>query len=175
MEYGSRMGGRGVRSGGVRALCLLLPRGRDGGPRRRRLAAKGEKTRDAGRFQSRRRASTGVSNISLPIARLPGRDPYRCALRCEIGSANAGWPHWKEVSNAPPYGLSNGSPGHLHSKEPGGKKHGGKRRIRPSINGQEVRQQGCPRARLHCLNSSPPGSSLSLGKDAETRNLAVVG
>ena len=56
-----------------------------------------------------------------------------CALRCEIGSANAGWPHWKEVSYAPPYGLSNISPGHLHPKGLGGQKHGGKRRMRPNI------------------------------------------
>ena len=96
-------------------------------------------------------------------------------MRCLNGSANDGWPHWKEVSNAPPYGLSFGSPGHLHPKGLGGQKHGGKRRIRPSINGQEVRQQGCLWAKLHCLNSSPPGPCQSLGKDAETRNLAVVG
>jgi hypothetical protein len=50
-----------------------------------------------------------------------------------------------------------------------------KRRIRPSINGQEVRQQGCLWARLYCLNSSPPGPGSSLGKDAETRDLVVVG
>jgi hypothetical protein len=33
-----------------------------------------------------------------------------CVLRGESGSANEGWPHWKEVGNAPPYGLSTGSP-----------------------------------------------------------------
>ena len=96
-------------------------------------------------------------------------------LRGESSSANEGWPYWKEVGNAPPYGMRDSSTGHLHPKGTGGKKHGGKRRIRPSINGQEVRQQGCLRARLHCLNSSPPGPCLSLGKDAETRNLVVVG
>ena len=98
-----------------------------------------------------------------------------CALRCEIGSASVGWPHWKEVSYAPPYGLSESFPGHLHPKGLGGQKHGGKRRRRPSINGQEVRQQGCLRAKLHCLNSSPPGPGPPFGKDAETRNLVVVG
>src|SRR5262249_14643661 len=50
-----------------------------------------------------------------------------------------------------------------------------KRRIRPSSNGQSVRQQGCPRARLHRLNSSPPGPCLPLEKAAETRTPALVG
>jgi hypothetical protein len=47
--------------------------------------------------------------------------------------------------------------------------------MRPSINGREVREQGCPRARLHRLNSSPPGPCSPLGNDAETRCLAVAG
>ena len=33
-----------------------------------------------------------------------------CVLRGESGSANDGWPYWKEVGNAPPYGLSPSSP-----------------------------------------------------------------
>jgi hypothetical protein len=37
---------------------------------------------------------------------LPDRNSLRYAARGEIGSANAGWPHWKEVSNALPDGLS---------------------------------------------------------------------
>ena len=41
------------------------------------------------------------------------------------GSANEGWPHWKEVGNAPPYGRSTGSPGHLHPTGLRGQKHGG--------------------------------------------------
>jgi hypothetical protein len=141
----------------------------------RKVAEKGVGRADAGSLHSRRRVSTAGLEDPLPLVRLPERNPLRCALRCEIGSASVGWPHWKEVSNAPPYGMSESFPGHLHSKGAGGQKHGGKRRMRPSINGQEVRQQGCLRARLHCLNSSPPGSGLSFGKDAETRNLAVVG
>ena len=28
-----------------------------------------------------------------------------CALRGESGSASAGWPYWKEVGYAPPYGI----------------------------------------------------------------------
>src|SRR5262249_46666014 len=68
-----------------------------------------------------------------------------------------------------------GSPGHPGSKGPGGQQYGSKRRMRPSINGPEVRQQGCPRVRLHCLNSSPPGLSSTLGNDAATRTLAVAG
>jgi hypothetical protein len=111
----------------------------------------------------------------LQIKRLPERNPLRCALRGENSSANDGWPHWKEVGNAPPYGMSNGSPGHLRPKGSGGQQHGGKRRRRPSINGQEIRQQGCPWARLHCLNSSPPRPCPPLGKDAETRDPVVVG
>jgi len=43
------------------------------------------------------------------------------------------------------------------------------------IHGQEVRQPGCPRVRLHRLNSSPPGPGSPLGNDAETRCLAVAG
>ena len=39
-----------------------------------------------------------------------------CVLRGESGSANDGWPYWKEVGKAPPYGLSTGSPGHLPPK-----------------------------------------------------------
>ncbi len=107
--------------------------------------------------------------------KLPRRNTLRYAARGENGSANAGWPHEKEVSNALPDGLSFGSPGHLGSKESGGQQYGRKRRIRPSINGREVRQQGCPRVRLHCLNSSPPGPCSPLGNDAVTRVLAVVG
>src|SRR5262249_60114409 len=66
------------------------------------------------------------------------------------------------------------------SRTPPPERAGGTKAWRQKANeaqhhGQEVRQQGCLRARLHCLNSSPPGSCLSLGKDAETRKLAVVG
>jgi hypothetical protein len=41
---------------------------------------------------------------------LPVRDAHRCALRGANDSANRGWPYWKEVGNAPPYGLSSTFP-----------------------------------------------------------------
>jgi SAM-dependent methyltransferase len=89
--------------------------------------------------------------------RLPTHDALQCALRCEIGSTSVGWPHWKEVSNAPPYGRSDGSPGHLHSKGLGGPKHGGKRRMRPSITAKPHLPFTVPLASAVASNTSPCG------------------
>jgi hypothetical protein len=115
-----------------------------------------------------------VGSVRSRLDQLPKRGALRYAARGENGSANNGWPHGKEVSYALPDGMNPFSPGHLGSKESGGQQYGSTRRIRPSINGQEVRQQGCPRVKLYCLNSSPPGPCRPLGNDAETRDLAVV-
>jgi hypothetical protein len=72
--------------------------------------------------QLRRHAAALVVLLALPE-----RDPLRCALRGENGSAGEGRPHWKEVSNAPPDGVSNGPPGHLRPKGPGGQQQDGKK------------------------------------------------
>jgi hypothetical protein len=39
-------------------------------------------------------------------AGFPSEVGFERVLRGESGSANTGWPYWKEVGNAPPYGMN---------------------------------------------------------------------
>jgi hypothetical protein len=128
-SFGARVSACERKPGGCTRTSTALARNRERWGRRRDSANLGKKATNAKRRGHRLSAFLGNSCVRFARYRtvqLPERNPLRYAARGEIGSANAGWLHWKEVNKALPDGLSLGSPGHLGSKEAGGQQYGNK-------------------------------------------------